>query len=49
MTCPSKPLLYPIPSGSPCLFGSFGINFMTDLPTADDGPDSIMVMVDLWP
>jgi hypothetical protein len=45
-TRPSKPSLYPIPSGSPHLFGSLGIDFMTDLPTADDGSDSIMVVVD---
>jgi len=45
-TCPSKPLLYPIPSGSSRLFGALGIDFMTDLPPADDGNDSIMVIVD---
>jgi hypothetical protein len=45
-TRPSKTSLYPIPSGSPRLFGSLGIDFMTNLPTADDGSDSIMVVVD---
>ena len=45
-TCPSKPSLYPIPSGSSRLFGALGIDFMTDLPLADDGNDSIMVIVD---
>src|SRR5258705_449163 len=45
-TRPSKPSLYPIPSGSQRLFGSLGIDFMTDLPLADDGSDSIMVVVD---
>jgi hypothetical protein len=45
-TCPSKPLLYSIPSRSSHLFDSLGIDFMTDLPTTDDGSDSIMVMVD---
>ena len=45
-TRPIKPLLYPIPSGSHHLFGSLGINFMTDLPLTKDGFDSIMVTVD---
>jgi transposase InsO family protein len=45
-TRPSKPSLYPIPSGSSRLFGSLGIDFMTDLPVTDDGSDSIMVVVD---
>jgi len=43
---PTKSSLYPISSGSSHLFGTLGINFMTDLPTADDGNDSIMVIVD---
>ena len=43
---PTRPLLYPIPSGSHRLFGSIGMDFMTDLPTSTDGYDSIMVMVD---
>ena len=45
-TRPVKPSLYPIPSGSHQLFGSLGINFMTDLPLSEDGYDSIMVTVD---
>jgi len=45
-TRPSKPSLYPIPSDSPRMFGSIGMDFMTDLPSADDGSDSIMVVVD---
>jgi hypothetical protein len=45
-TRPSKPSLYPIPSGSSRLFGAIGLDFMTDLPTADNGSDSIMVVVD---
>jgi hypothetical protein len=45
-THPVKPALFPIPSGSPRLFGSIGIDFMTDLPTSSDGFDSIMVTVD---
>ena len=45
-THPTKPQLFPIPSGSPRLFGSIGIDFMTDLPLSADGYDSIMVTVD---
>jgi hypothetical protein len=45
-TRPTKPSLYPIPSGSTCLFGAIGMDFMTDLPISDDGFDSIMVTVD---
>jgi transposase InsO family protein len=45
-TRPMKPALHPIPSGSSRLFGSLGIDFMTDLPLSEDGFDSIMVMVD---
>lgn len=45
-THPTKPSLYPIPSASPRLFGSLGIDFMTDLPLSEDGSDSIMVVVD---
>src|SRR5260370_13296584 len=44
-TRPTKPSLYPIPSGSSCLFGSLGMDFMTDLPPSD-GYDSIMVVLD---
>jgi hypothetical protein len=44
-THPTRPMLYPIPSGSSRLFGSIGIDFMTDLPDSD-GFDSIMVTVD---
>ncbi len=45
-TRPTKPTLFPIPSGSHRLFGSIGIDFMTDLPLSEDGFDSIMVVVD---
>ena len=45
-TRPTKPSLHPIPSGSHRLFGSLGIDFMTDLPLTEDGFDSIMVTVD---
>ena len=45
-THPTKPQLIPIPSGSPRLFGSIGIDFMTDLPLSADGYDSVMVTVD---
>ena len=45
-TRPTKPALYPIPSSSPRLFGSLGIDFMTDLPLTENGHDSIMVTVD---
>src|SRR5260370_34898484 len=44
-THPTKPTLFPIPSGSHRLFGSIGIDFMTDLPLSDDGFDSIKVVV----
>ena len=44
-THPTKPSLYPIPSASPRLFGSIGMDFMTDLPLSD-GFDSIMIVVD---
>lgn len=44
-TRPTKPSLYPIPSGSNRLFGSIGIDFMTDLPESD-AFDSIMLVVD---
>ena len=43
---PTKPALYPIPSGSSRLFGSLGIDFMTDLPMTKRGFDSIMVTHD---
>ena len=43
---PTKPALFPIPSGSDRLFGSIGIDFMTDLPVTEDGSDSIMFVVD---
>jgi len=45
-THPTKPSLYLIPSASGQLFGSVGMDFMTDLPLSDDGYDSIMVVVD---
>lgn len=45
-THPMKPSLFPIPSGSSRLFGSLGMDFMTDLPVSTDGFDSIMVVVD---
>ena len=45
-TKPTRLLLYPIPSGSHRLFGSIGMDFMTDLLTSMDGYDSIMVTVD---
>ena len=45
-TWPTRPTLYPIASGSNRLFGSLGIDFMTDLPLTKDGYDSIMVTVD---
>ena len=45
-THPMKPSLYPIPSESSHLFGALGIDFMTNLPTTDDGNDSIIVVVD---
>src|ERR1700704_41804 len=41
-----KPSLFLIPSGLSRLFGSLGMDFMTDLPVSTDGYDSIMVMVD---
>src|SRR5260370_5972802 len=44
-TRPTKPSLYPIPSGSSRLFGSLRMDFMTDLPYSD-GYDSIMVVLD---
>ena len=42
----TKPSLYPIPSSSTRLFGAIGMNFMTDLPTSEEGCNSIMVVVD---
>jgi hypothetical protein len=45
-TRPMKPMLHPIPSGLTRLFGSLGIDFMTDLPPSKDSFNSIMVMVD---
>jgi len=44
-TRPTKPSLYPIPSGSTRLFGSLGMDFMIDLPFSN-GFDSIMVVID---
>ena len=43
---PTNPALHPIESGSSRLFGSIGIDFMTDLPLTEEGFDSIMVTVD---
>jgi hypothetical protein len=44
-THPLRPSLQPIPSGSSRIFGSLGIDFMTDLPPSGSF-DSIMVIVD---
>ena len=43
---PTRPLLYPILTGSHQLFRSIGMDFITDLSTSMDRYDSIMVTVD---
>ena len=44
---PARPALMPIPTApNACLFAHTSMDFLTDLPPADDGNDSILVLVD---